>query len=94
LFIKAKVAVFVDGCFWHGCPIHGTSPKTNPEFWAAKISRNKERDGQVDEKLEQIGWLPLRVWEHEVRVKTVEATAERVSQVIAERLKQFESSSP
>ncbi|WP_369811318.1 very short patch repair endonuclease [Hymenobacter convexus] len=93
LFIKAKIAVFVDGCFWHGCPIHGTSPKTNPEFWAAKIARNKERDGQVDEQLREMGWLPIRVWEHETRVKFLQVTTDRVAAVVAERLEQTKNGS-
>ena len=66
-FVRAKVAVFVDGCFWHGCPEHGTQPKTRPEFWAAKIARNRERDGQVDAALAAMGWHVVRVWEHELR---------------------------
>lgn len=85
LFIKAKIALFVDGCFWHGCPLHGTSPKTNIEFWAAKIKRNKERDGQVDEQLRILGWLPVRVWEHEIRAKTIEETVRRLIRIISER---------
>jgi DNA mismatch endonuclease, patch repair protein len=65
VFRSAKVAVFVDGCFWHGCPEHGTWPKANAEFWKAKIERNQERDADTNHRLEQAGWQVIRVWEHE-----------------------------
>jgi len=67
LFPGAKVAIFVDGCFWHGCPVHGTLPKTRTEFWRAKISRNRERDAHVDVKLVARGWQVVRLWEHQIR---------------------------
>lgn len=67
VFVGPKVAVFVDGCFWHGCPMHGTKPKTNEEFWLNKIRRNRERDAEVDAKLVGSGWRVIRLWEHEVR---------------------------
>lgn len=67
VFTSARVAVFVDGCFWHGCPIHGASPKTNEEFWASKLTRNKQRDREVDCQLAELGWNVIRIWEHEVR---------------------------
>ena len=64
---RAKpLAVFVDGCFWHGCPKHGTSPKTNASFWLAKITGNKARDRRVNRLLRAKGWKVLRVWEHEL----------------------------
>jgi len=66
IFPSAKVAVFVDGCFWHNCPIHGTQPKTRPEFWSAKFSRNRQRDADVDAKLTALKWKVVRVWEHEI----------------------------
>lgn len=62
---KVKIAVFVDGCFWHGCPIHATYPKHNEEWWATKLARNRERDREVDEKLWGLGWLALRYWTHD-----------------------------
>lgn len=65
LFREEKVAVFVDGCFWHGCPIHGTSAKANASFWAAKIRKNKERDEDTNRRLSAAGWLVIRIWEHE-----------------------------
>lgn len=63
-FPKAKVAVFVDGCFWHGCPQHGTWPKTNAKWWRDKIHRNQQRDRDTDQTLAASGWTVLRFWEH------------------------------
>jgi DNA mismatch endonuclease, patch repair protein len=65
VFRPTKVAVFIDGCFWHGCSDHFRPPKTNPEYWREKIGRNKERDGETDKRLQGEGWLVLRFWEHE-----------------------------
>lgn len=65
VFGKARVAVFVDGCFWHGCPDHGTIPRRNLEYWGPKLDRNIERDHRANETLDADGWLVLRVWEHE-----------------------------
>lgn len=65
LFTRAKVAVFVDGCFWHGCPEHKTSPANNGAWWAAKLARNVERDRETNAHLTSLGWTVLRVWEHE-----------------------------
>jgi DNA mismatch endonuclease, patch repair protein len=65
VFASARLAVFVDGCFWHGCPEHVTWPKTNAEFWREKIEANRQRDRDTDERLELVGWQPIRIWEHE-----------------------------
>ncbi|MBF6194152.1 very short patch repair endonuclease [Nocardia sp. CDC186] len=65
VFTRAKVAVFIDGCFWHGCPEHHRPSRTNAEFWANKISANRERDSRTNTLLRQTGWTVLRVWEHE-----------------------------
>ncbi|WP_306672213.1 very short patch repair endonuclease [Rhodococcus opacus] len=66
VFGPAKVALFIDGCFWHGCPVHGErSPTANAGYWREKIERNKARDLDTDERLHLAGWLSLRVWEHE-----------------------------
>lgn len=65
LFTRAKVAVFVDGCFWHGCPEHKTAPTNNRVWWAAKLTRNVERDRETVDHLDSLGWTVLRVWEHE-----------------------------
>ncbi|MVO84723.1 DNA mismatch endonuclease Vsr [Streptomyces sp. p1417] len=64
-FSKAKIAVFMDGCFWHGCPEHATSPKANAEWWRAKLDKNMARDLHTTEHLETSGWTVLRFWEHE-----------------------------
>ena len=66
-FSGPKLAVFVDGCFWHGCPLHGTMPKRNKEFWASKIARNIERDAEIDDKIAALGWQVVHVWEHEIK---------------------------
>ncbi|MGA4985373.1 very short patch repair endonuclease [Streptomyces cellulosae] len=65
VFPKAKVAVFLDGCFWHGCPQHATSPKSNAEWWRTKLGKNVARDAETTEHLTQEGWTVLRFWEHE-----------------------------
>lgn len=67
VFPKLRVAVFVDGCFWHGCPVHGSIPATNRDFWESKLDRNKRRDRIVMKELKKRGWRPLRVWQHELR---------------------------
>lgn len=65
LFVDARVAVFVDGCFWHGCPTHATFPKANADWWQAKLRANQERDRDTDRLLRERGWTVLRFWEHE-----------------------------
>lgn len=65
VFTRARVAVFVDGCFWHGCAEHGTRPRSNPAYWAAKIEINQTRDRDQTTALERDGWTVLRIWEHE-----------------------------
>lgn len=65
IVVRARLAIFVDGCFWHACPIHHVHPKANAEWWAAKLSANVDRDRRADAALLTLGWRPLRVWEHE-----------------------------
>jgi DNA mismatch endonuclease, patch repair protein len=65
VFTRARVVVFLDGCFWHGCPAHHTVAKTNADYWADKVAQNKRRDLETDRLLADAGWLVLRVWEHE-----------------------------
>ena len=67
VFVSGRVAVFVDGCFWHGCPEHSTMPKTNPKFWENKIKGNIARDERVTRELFAKGWLVMRFWEHEIK---------------------------
>lgn len=69
VFPTLKLAVFVDGCFWHGCPQHGTRPKGNAAFWRKKIARNQSRDRLVNRTLRRAGWRVLRLWEHELARK-------------------------
>ncbi|WP_328326927.1 MULTISPECIES: very short patch repair endonuclease [unclassified Streptomyces] len=64
-FGKLKIAVFLDGCFWHGCPRHATSPRANAEWWRSKLDRNMERDRETTRHLSSAGWTVLRFWEHE-----------------------------
>jgi DNA mismatch endonuclease, patch repair protein len=65
VFRRSRVAVFVDGCFWHGCPDHFVLPRTNVDYWTAKIDRNRARDAETDALLADAGWIVVRVWEHE-----------------------------
>ena len=65
LFRGPRVAVFIDGCFWHGCPDHHTVSRTNSTFWADKVARNRARDADTNERLASHGWTVLRFWEHE-----------------------------
>lgn len=65
VFARAKTAVFVDGCFWHGCPEHGTTPRSNTWYWGPKLERNIRRDRFVDRELQLAGWSVIRVWEHD-----------------------------
>lgn len=65
VFSKAKIAVFVDGCFWHGCSEHFIMPKTNSDYWSTKIGNNKARDEKVNRSLTAAGWTVMRFWEHE-----------------------------
>jgi DNA mismatch endonuclease (patch repair protein) len=74
-FMRARVAVFVDGCFWHGCPEHGTSPRTNSGYWSAKVARNRARDSANDAALAEAGWAVVRVWEHESPATAADAIA-------------------
>jgi DNA mismatch endonuclease (patch repair protein) len=64
-FTRARLAVFIDGCFWHGCPVHATSPKANAAWWIEKIATNRARDADVTAQLEDMGWTVMRFWEHE-----------------------------
>lgn len=65
VFTRSRIAVFIDGCFWHSCPAHGTRPKSNVEYWSPKLARNVQRDRETDAALEALGWQVLRFWEHE-----------------------------
>lgn len=78
VFRRRKLAIFVDGCFWHGCPQHGTSSKSNADFWRDKIETNKKRDLDTNQRLTAAGWRVLRVWEHE----DAEDAADRIMEAL------------
>jgi DNA mismatch endonuclease (patch repair protein) len=78
VFRPARVAIFIDGCYWHGCPNHYKEPKTNTDYWRAKITGNGQRDRQTDELLSEAGWLVLRFWEHEDPNEIADAIATAV----------------
>lgn len=80
-FPRPRVAVFCDGCFWHGCPVHSVSPKTNSTFWKAKIMKNRTRDEQVAIALRSEGWTVIRFWEHDIKSHP-EKLAERVKRAL------------
>ncbi|MGW1954195.1 very short patch repair endonuclease [Streptomyces sp. NPDC001920] len=80
-FTSVKVAVLIDGCFWHGCPEHATQPKANAEWWRQKLDRNMARDAETTAHLTAAGWEVLRFWEHE----SAEAVALRVSATVERR---------
>jgi len=86
IFPTAKVAVFVDGCFWHGCPIHGRVPKSNQDFWLKKFTCNIARDIAAEAALTAQGWLALRFWEHEVE-KDLVGCAFKVLKAVKDRQK-------
>ena len=75
VFPRQRVAVFVDGCFWHGCPEHSVKPKTNSAFWKDKLEKNVERDRGNEIELAELGWTLVRFWEHEVEQSPNECAA-------------------
>ncbi|MET8097053.1 very short patch repair endonuclease [Streptomyces sp. NPDC005236] len=86
-FTRAKVAVLIDGCFWHGCPEHATQPKSNAEWWRQKLDRNMARDLETTEHLTALGWTVLRFWEHEAPEEVAVRVATAVEQSLTERLR-------
>lgn len=83
VFPSSRVAVFVDGCFWHRCPIHGTLPKTNKKFWLAKLNSNVKRDAEVKRQLQAMGWYVVRIWQHDLR--DLERVVNRIENVVRRR---------
>jgi DNA mismatch endonuclease, patch repair protein len=81
VFTRRRIAVFVDGCFWHGCPRHGSWPRANEAFWREKIQTNRERDRRQDRALREAGWKVVRVWEHE----SIEDALARIQHVLEGR---------
>ncbi|GAA1807320.1 very short patch repair endonuclease [Nocardioides hankookensis] len=80
VFSRARVAVFIDGCFWHGCPDHHTIAKTNSSYWADKVENNRQRDLDTSERLREEGWLVLRFWEHQRAADVAEAIVSAVKE--------------
>ncbi|WP_181008370.1 very short patch repair endonuclease [Sphingomonas montanisoli] len=78
VFPRRKVAVFVDGCFWHGCPQHASWPKSNAQFWRDKIESNMARDADTDRRLHELGWRVVRVWAHEA----ADEAAKRIETIV------------
>lgn len=81
VFGKLRIAVFFDGCFWHGCPDHATSPRSNAEWWRSKLDRNMERDRETTEHMLSEGWAVMRFWEHE----SADDIARRINLAVAAR---------
>lgn len=82
VFTSRKVVVFIDGCFWHGCPIHATSPANNAAWWREKLASNVDRDRRNTAALESLGWTVMRVWEHEAPEVAVARIADLLDSVV------------
>jgi DNA mismatch endonuclease (patch repair protein) len=82
-FRAQRLAVFVDGCFWHGCPKHGTQPRHNRVFWQRKLNGNRARDRKVSRVLRAQGWRVLRIWEHALGKPNEARLVERVRRALA-----------
>lgn len=85
VFPSRKIAIFVDGCFWHGCPKHASWPKRNSEFWRQKIEANRQRDADTNDRLRALGWKVIRFWEHESPAKAAETVANLIDAETDER---------
>ena len=79
VFPQHRLAVFIDGCFWHQCPDHSHVPRANPGYWERKLARNVERDAEVTQALTAAGWTVVRIWEHEPAAKAADRIAETVA---------------
>lgn len=82
-FTRARVAVFLDGCFWHGCPRHGTVPRSNTDWWRTKLAANRARDESATHQLTELGWVVLRFWEHEQPSQVAERVRDAVRSRVA-----------
>ncbi|MFC1601777.1 very short patch repair endonuclease [Candidatus Sumerlaeota bacterium] len=82
VFPKSRLAVFVDGCFWHGCPNHCRIPTSNKDYWVAKITGNKKRDRKVSKSLRAAGWTVVRLWEHELGAEQYGRKLARIKQAV------------
>jgi DNA mismatch endonuclease, patch repair protein len=88
VFTAVRVAVFVDGCFWHGCPAHATKPATNKAFWEQKLKRNRSRDRLVVKTLRISGWRVLRIWQHELARKRERRCVRRIRRALSQAVAQ------
>lgn len=84
VFPRRRLAVFVDGCFWHACPRHRTTPRNNRDFWARKIARNIARDRLVGRTLRANGWCVLRIWQHDLRPSREQRCIERLRKALSQ----------
>lgn len=85
VFTRLRLAVFIDGCYWHSCPQHGHAPRVNTHYWDAKFERNRARDALVTQSLRQAGWSVLRIWEHEAPGRAAAKVARRVDALASRR---------
>jgi DNA mismatch endonuclease (patch repair protein) len=69
VFLRLRIAIYVDGCFWHGCPQHGTAPTHNSAYWSVKLASNRARDSRVTTSLRKAGWTVIRIWEHSIKTR-------------------------
>jgi DNA mismatch endonuclease, patch repair protein len=88
VFLKQRLVIFVDGCFWHGCPKHGRKPGSNREYWIPKLQRNIQRDLEVSENLRAHGWRVLRIWEH--RLEAHQKIAARIRSALEKKVSRLE----
>lgn len=86
VFRKNRLAIFVDGCFWHGCPEHSSQPATNRAFWIRKLSRNRDRDRLVSQRLRKSGWRVLRIWQHELTHKHEAICVKRIRLALSQSI--------
>ena len=84
VFLRFHLAIFVDGCFWHGCKTHCRIPKTNSDYWVSKIERNKKRDKHIRKELRKKGWTVIGIWEHELKKKNFQRKIKKIQRIIDE----------
>lgn len=80
VFLRRKIAVFIDGCFWHGCSLHCRMPSSNVKYWNNKIAKNKIRDKKITKALRMKGWQVIRVWEHEIKTGKLNQKLKRMNE--------------
>jgi len=83
VFLQKRCAIFVDGCFWHGCPEHGSVPNTNSDYWSKKITRNRQRDRMINARFRKRNWRVIRIWEHELKRSNQKNLRRRLMRALA-----------